>query len=357
MVDLADVVDSVYPSDGSTGVVLNDTVRIVFKTEIDEALLKAGGLIVEGPDTDQLVHTDYAISSLSDGSEEEVLNSPGFKGVVAGEVTFVRLDPVADTPVNVLDTNGHGSLYRTQLIFKPKFPFKRDTTYTVYLVGDNGIKPRTVFDGVSNPTNTGNGTVRFGGSYTGSLLNDTIHVRITKAGVAGVAEYEWWKASAPLDLHGEALTSRNSLNLIDGVTIQFLDGEFNLDDEFTVVVKKQEFYTGILTITFTTGSGTIQAVPTTTATSPLGVPAPVPVNAFYVTKVTPADGSSNLSEQEYKEIVIEFSQPIDPATVTQESVKILAKAVIDHPNLPIDSPNGEIAKKLTVSGNKLTIGL
>lgn len=357
MTDLADVVDSVFPSDGSEGVVLTDTIRITFSTEIDENSIREGGFILEGPDTDQMIHGDYAVSELSNGSEEHVLESPGYKGVVPGTLSFIRLDPVSNSPVSVIDSTGAGNLYRTQLVFMPSRPLKRITDYTVYLVGTDSLKPRTVFDPVTDPGNTGTGEIVVRGSYTGNLLQDTFYIRITKAGLSGVAEYEYWKGSAPLDVHGPILSSRNQLNLLQGVSIGFGEGLFQAGDHFSVVVKKQEAYEGIQTISFTTGSGTISAVPTTTATSPTGYPSPLPPKPFYVKKITPSAGAGNLRSHEYQMITVEFSEDIDPSTITDKTVQVIASAAISHPNLPLSLQEGSVARAVTVSGNLLFIKL
>ena len=224
MTKVSDVLYSIFPSDNAAGVTLTDTVRVTFTLEIDEDSLEHGGLILEGPDTDQVLHNVYLPSTLVEGEETRILESPGYDGISPGTFSFLRMDPNVDSPADILDTTGAGNLYRTRVIFKPTNPLAPDTIYTLYLVGDEdladgtefGIKPRTVFDGEADGGNTGTGELFFGGSYTGNLTTDTLHIRITKAGVTGQAEYEWWLDSAVLDINGPALSSIGTLAVTDG---------------------------------------------------------------------------------------------------------------------------------------------
>jgi hypothetical protein len=365
---VSDVLYSVFPSDLATGVTLTDTIRITFTLEIDENSLEHGGIILEGPDTDEVIHNVYLPQTLVDGEEDRILESPGYFGVVPGTYTFIRLDPALDEVADISDTTGAGNLYRTRVVFTPDKPLAPDTQYSLYLVGDEdltdgtdyGIKPRTVFDGVPDGGNTGTGAVYFSGSYTGDLISDTLNIQITKAGTAGTAEYEWWLDSAILDLNGPALSSIGTLAVTNGVNIRFAaEGMYNLGDQFTVLVKKQASLETTLLSSFTTGGGSIEAVPTTSATSPLGDPiveAPS-VGTFAVKSISPANLSTDLVPDKYQRITVEFTDILDPLTVTQDSVTITAEPVTDHPNLDILSPNGEIAKTITTSGRFLYVDL
>ena len=366
MADVSDVLYSVFPADTAAGVTLTDTIRVTFTLEMDEESIKHN-LILEGPDTDEVIHNVYIPSTLVDG-EDNLLSSPGYNGVVPGTFSFVRLDPIADTPVATTDTTGAGNLYRTRVIFTPDKPLAADTQYTLYLVGDEdtgdgtdyGLKPRTVFDGVAAGGNTGTGEIFFSGSYEGAFATDTLNIRITKAGLAGTAEYEWWFDSAVLDINGPSLSSIGTLNVDQGVNIRFkADGMFDLGDEFTVYLKREPALGETLTSTFTTGGGSIQVVPTTTATSPLGDPVTTlpGSSSFSVVSITPDNLSTNLDSDKYKRITVEFDNDVDPLTVTDDTVAVFAERVTDHPNLSITSPDGEIAKTVTASGRFLYIDL
>jgi hypothetical protein len=365
MVAVVDVVDLVNPSDEATGVPLNNSISITFDREIDEWSFEHGGFILEGPDTDLVVFTEYTPTTLVAGEESDILLSPGLKGIVQGSFTFSRVSLTDTSLVNTTDTTGNGALFRTRASFKPSQPMKALTNYKVYLVGDDditdeeklGLRTRTVFDGVADPSNTGDGAVTFSGTYLGNQITDTINIRITTAGVPGVAEFEAWKDSAVVDLIGPFLTSSTESQVLDGITIQFTEGTFDVGDEFTVAVKRPSILTGTVEFSFVTGNGSITVVPTTTSTSITGDPVTSSSTAFTILSSDPEDGGTNLSPQTSRRITIEFSDDIDPATVTDSTVTILLEPVSDHPLLSPQITATEAPKVLTVSGNLLHIDL
>lgn len=365
MTSISDLLDSINPSNNSTGVPLNSSITVLFDREIDEWSIEHGGFILEGPDTDQVIYPGYAPTPLANGSEQEILLSAGYKGLVPGVFTFSRVSLSNSSLVNTSDTTGDGTLFRTRAIFKPSQPLAPLTEYTLYLVGDDdladqelfGIRSRTVFDVVSDPGNSGNGTITFSGTYLGTLSNDVVNIRITTAGVPGVAEFESWKDSAPLDLIGPFLTSSTESEVIDGVTVQFLSGTFQINDTFTVAVKRPEVFTGTSTLSFTTGNGSISVVPTTTSTSITGSPISTTTTEFKLVKATPMDGATNLDPSSSKRIIVEFNDDIDPATITTNSVQVNIEPVSDHPLLTNQVSAGPISNTVTVSGHKLFIDL
>lgn len=365
MADISDIVQSIFPSNGAVGIVLTDTIRITFDRAMDEDCLKQS-IIVEGPDRDEVIWNTYIPTTLKDGSEDRLLESPGYDGIVPGTFTFERLDPVSGLPVDIEDTTGDGTLYHTRVTFKPDQPFAPDTVYRVHIVGDQdltddedfGSKDRSVFDIVPAGTNTSTGEIVMGGTYDGSVSNDTLNLRIVESGLLGQATFEWWLDSVPLDLKGPAVTHTNTLPLIKGTTVRFEEGAYQENDEWTVRLIRPEFFEGQLYSEFTTGTGNIVPVAADTSTSPVGTPLPPTTAAdFKVVRTSPEDGAANLPVEKYDRIVVEFSDVIDPSSVTQESVIVTAEPVINHPSLSVSSPDGEIAKILTVSGNLLYIDI
>jgi hypothetical protein len=115
---------------------------------------------------------------------------------------------------------------------------------------------------------------------------------------------------------------------------------------------------GFVTLSFQTGSGSIQEIPSTVSTSVLRPATPTAITdttgtPLSVVKITPADHSVENSI-DTREVVIEFNKNIDPDTVNNDSVSLVATAVTDHPNLSIDA-QGELVKVLEVSGKILRI--
>jgi len=362
---ISDIVESVFPADNTVGTILTDSIRITFNRAMDEECL-ANTIIVEGPDTDEIIYNSYIPDVLQQGAETSILESPGYKGIVPGTYTFERLDPSTGLPVSTTDTTGLGTLYKTRVTFLPDKPFAPDTEYIVHIVGDEdltdgddfGAKNRSVFDVVVAGGNTSTGVPVVDGTYTGGLTTDTVNIRVTTSGILAEAQTEWWLDSVPMDLHGPAFTHINTLNFIKGTNIRFEEGTYQTGDEWTFVLKDPEFFEGHQTFSFTTGGGTIVPVAGETATSPTGIPIPaalLPTIDFKVLSNTPADLAVNLKPEAYDRICVEFNDNIDPATISDLTVQVTAEPVIDHPNLSITSVDGPIAKILTVSGNKLWI--
>ncbi len=365
MTSVSDIVSLVNPSDGTTGVSLNSSISVLFTTEIDPWSIEHGGFVLEGQDTDLVIYPGYTPTTLVAGEESEILQSPGLKGIVPGTFLFQRIDLTTTSEVHTEDTTGAGNLFRTKVLFKPSYPLKPQTEYTVYLVGDDdttdseifGLRSRSIFDVVEDPSNTGDGAVTFSGVYTGGLTTDTLNLRITTAGTVGVAKFEAWRNSSPLDLSGPYLTSLSELNLFDGVTVQFLEGDFDVGDEFSVVVKRPTIYTDTVVYSFVTGNGSITTVPTTTSTSVTGDPIVSVSTEFSIIETTPTDRSVNLSVQDASRIIVEFSAAVDSSTVNSSTVQVNVEPVIDHPLLSSQIPTGPIAHTTTVSGNFLIIDL
>ncbi len=364
MASLSDVVDSVYPGNNAVGIPLSAGLSVTFDREIDESSVENGGIFIEGADSDTMLLSVYP-QELAPGDEPAVLQSPGYSGLVRGSFTFKRIELASTSEVATLDTTGNGTLYRTKAIFTPTFPLQKATGYRLFIVGDPdagdidkfGIRTRSVFDPVVDVGNTGNGAIAPYGTYTG-VATDTINIQFTDAGVVGQAKFEWWKNSSPLDIHGPILATYSPIPLDKGVLVKFTDGSYDMNDLFTFVVKAGVTFTDSLTNTFTTGNGSILSVPTAASTSVVGdVLPPGTGTTFHVVESTPADFATNLNPAVARQITIEFSSDIDQLTVTQDTVIVVAEPVSDHPAANIISPNGPIAKTLTVDGKKLIINL
>lgn len=367
MTSVSEVLDLVNPSNNSTGVPLNSSISVLFDREIDEwSLEHGGGFILEGPDTDRVIYPGFVQTDLIQGHESEILLTPGYQGLVGGTFSFKRISLTSSSEVSVSDTTGDGGLFRTKAIFHPSQLLKPLTDYKVYLVGDDsddedltGIKSRTVFDVITDPSNTGTGSLTFSGTYLGDLSSDTLNIRITKSGVPGVAEFEAWRDSIPLDLVGPFLTSSTESQVLDGITVQFLEGNYSINDEFSVKVKAPTTLTGTCIFSFTTGNGSITEVPTSTSTLITGSSSSFTTSGltFEIFKSTPIDGGTNLDPRAASHLIIEFTDNIDPSTINSETVQVHIQPVTDHPLLNPQVPEGLINAILTVSGNKLYIDI
>lgn len=365
MASLSGVVVSVFPSDGAEGVPLVANINILFDREMDEESIINGGIFVEGADTDELIVSEFP-QIIAPGDELNVFESPAYAGLMAGTFSFKRISPTSVTEVTTLDTTGNGELYRTRATFTSTFPFKKATDYRIYIVGDPnvsdddmfGIRSRSVFDPVADGSNTGTGSLIAGGTYS-DTVQDVINIQFTSGGIIGTARFEWWKNSEPLNISDPIIATYNKINLTDGIWISFSDGTYTENDLFTVVLQPSETFSDTLVAEFSTGNGSIAAVPTTSSTSVTGGQlSPLSTGtAFTIIKTTPTDFGTNLKPELAKTIIIEFSSDIDSSTITDSTVTVVAEPVSDHPAAGILSPNGPIAKTLTVSGTKLIITL
>lgn len=117
---------------------------------------------------------------------------------------------------------------------------------------------------------------------------------------------------------------------------------------------------GFVTLSFETGSGSIEEVPSTVSTSILNATSSISVldsegTPLSVVKITPEDRSINNSI-DLQQIVIEFNKAIDASSVTDETISVIASAVTLHPALSVQA-QGELVKSVQVSGNLLIINI
>jgi len=349
------------------GIITTDTIWVLFDREIDEAAVQAGNFFVEGPDFDTwsgpdlLLYHDYE----SVGSEEEILQSPGYHGIVQGTITFQRISTTDPTlVVSTQDTVGSGLLYRSKAIFTPTERLAPNTDYTVYLTGDEdstdslqtGISTRTVFDPITNVANIGNGEITTGGSYTGTIV-DTFNVEITAGGAADTAIFHYWKSSAPFIISSPIKTKQTGVLLKDGVYVYFGDGVFEIGDRYTCLVEPRDIFEGNIVWVFKTGSGSIEELPDTVATTLIGEDATATATAaelFEVESTDPSDGASHqtIPDGEYT-ITVVMSDDIDPATVVSGiSITVVTESVNGDIEIPA---SGVCVADPQVSGDTITI--
>lgn len=247
MPNLIDTITDTFPANDDTAVPLITTISITFDREMDEERLQED-FFIEGPDTDQFVgpgqiELQYNVSQ---GEIDDFLQSPGYKGIVAGTYDFSE---------SVSGVN-------TKLNFTPNKPLAATTLYTV-------------------------------------VLSDT------------------------LDKLGNDIT-------------------------------------GIVTFDFTTGTGSIEEIPSTISSSVLSTSViessqPVSVTeALSLVSSSPADHSVQHDPDKTREIVLVFNKAIDPASVNDSRVTVVAQKATDHPGISVKA-NGELSKTLEVEGNALKI--
>ena len=242
--NLIDIVDAIHPAASGIGIILSDKVWIVFDREIDETSLSNGNLFVAGPDFDTWSGPDLQLfhNRPSVGSEGEILQSPGYHGLVQGTFSFERLDLSSDVVVTTRDIVGSGLLYRSKVLFTPRERLSIDTEYNVYLSGDedatddisSGVLSRTVFDPIATITNTSVGTIGFVGGYIGLVPSDVYHLSIAISGDISTAKFSFYRDSDPFTVYGPFKTRLSGVPLSDGVLATFTDGSYVAGDSWSV---------------------------------------------------------------------------------------------------------------------------
>jgi hypothetical protein len=354
----APTIISVSPASGSTSISVNSTISVIFDQEVDLYRLKNGGIFIEGPDQSKSIGPGFLdIEASTD--EDDLLSSPGYKGIVEASFTFERVDGSGES-VSYYDY-GSGSLagqiYRTKVILTPKKPFASLTEYTVYIIGDEdtsdsydfGLSTRTVFD-PQKGANLGNGEIIFSGGFTGSQRQQ-FFVEITTGGTVGTTEYEWWTSIDTV--HQVGVSSIASRILRDGVSLSFSQGlVFEVGDTFTVWCDVPLFMDGSSEFSFTTSDQTFTEIPaSSTFLSGSGSTTSSSTASFSVSSTSPEDREA-LVDPETTSYTVTFDDDLDSSTITDDSVTISSLAADGDPS---GTFTGEMTKTLTVSGSILTI--
>lgn len=330
---ILNVIDLIHPTVSGLGVIVTDQIWVLFNCELDETTIAGGNFFVSGPDFDTWSGPDLQtlINPSDPNAPIDLLESPGFHGTTQGEITFERIALDSLNVVTTEDTIGSGHLYRTKAIFTPTNRLAESTEYRVHLSGDEdeedtlqtGLSSRTVFDVVASGNNTGTGEVELTGGYTG-LYEDVYYIVITTGGERGTARFTFTRSSDLGSVFGPFRTKLSGVLLSDGVTAEFTEGQYEVGDRWSVVVKPRDVFLGNLVWPFKTGSGSIVTIPDTISTSVIGDPISDGTlstvtelsNTLDVLSIDPEDGTSNLHIiPGIFQITVDFNQALDEATV------------------------------------------
>jgi hypothetical protein len=364
----APAVTAVYPNDLTTGIPLRADIEITFDVGID--LTSAiSNVVIYGPDFDRTSGPEQAIWIDKDtGENPYFLNSPGLTGTVPADYRVIYVDSLgveADIDPVLNQASETAGPYSQKLIITPKAPLAADTNYTVYIIGtaeigdDRGVSQRTIFDvdetGVTGTT----GDLVPAGQFLGTV-SDLVYAKITLAGDIGTAKYKWWfdsagEPSAVID----RLTSRRFRRLTDGLQLRSTGSGFVLNDEYVFAVEPLTYLATSYSFSFTTGTGSIQSVPTSASTSIIGSITGLTAEdaALTILSSDPPDRDFNLPLAT-RTVTITFSEDLNPATITQDTVTVeahSASGAFTGPSVTNTGQPVELFKKLTVAGAVLTI--
>jgi hypothetical protein len=318
-----------------------------------------------GIDFDQTSGPDSALWIDADtGNNPFFLTSPGFQGIAETNIslqyvdTTTYVDASPGTITSEADEVAAGVGHK--VILTPCNSLAADAVYNMFILGDsandNGVSSRTVFDverGVSVGTT---GLMENYSGYTG--ITDRVIVEITTGGDIGTAKYKWYYSSNGV---GSAVlgkvTSRRFryLDKDDGLQVRFSGSAFVAGDTYEYNVESREILAASFTLQFTTNDGTYALPPVSPSTPALSTPPatvlPTGTYDFYVAEMNPINGSYNV-DKNTRQIDITFSDDIDSATITQDTVKVY--------KYPVSGVYGnkkvvELNKILSVVADVLTI--
>ena len=330
----APVLELTYPADNDVGIPLGSELILEFSRAVDLSTIRKY-IAIYGAATDQVSGPDPGTFLSRTGERPYLFRSPGFKGLVPFEVTGAYFDPdtgdaVDDTffePAEELDV-----AYRVTVT--PTKPLAPEVQYQYQVIGDPGsknvgISARTVWTPVEDIT--GSGLVEADGGYTGAASDDLV-VQITTAGATGVAKYKWYWLSLGVNSGKSGRLSHTGyLTLDKGVAVRFSGTDFQVGDNWSIRCSPAERLEDSYKISFTTTDNeytTSPDSPSTPATSspPSTVipPAPgmmIPGTSLSIVGSTPEDGEYNVSVYADR-IEIEFSEALDPDSVTTETVRL-----------------------------------
>jgi hypothetical protein len=367
----APAIQTIFPNDTQTNVPIRADIELTFDVGID--LQKAiDNIAVYGADSDRTSGPDSALwIDGQTGANPYFLSSPGYMGRVPCTISTVYVetdgtlvDPQPEFATRVAEA---ASGYYHKVVVRPDSALAPETEYNVYIIGDaetgtdTALSAKTVYDVDDSAAVSTTGVVTVYGGYEG-IGADTVRIKITTAGDVGTALYKWWYADTEIEADARTgkRTSRRFRRLEDGLQIRFSGSGYLVDDVYDFEVHTPEPMAASYSFSFTTGTGSIQDVPSTASTSVIGTVPSVGDSYLTVLGMTPEDGSWHQAFSD-KTITIQFSEDLDDSTVTDETVTVYSYPVSgDFEEGPSTTSYGayeELFKKLTVSDDTLTIEL
>jgi hypothetical protein len=369
------VIETTYPADGDIGIPVGCVLYVDFDRGVDVSTCR-NSVILYGADRDLASGPNSAIWLDKDaGLNPQYLRSPGFKGLVETDIELVYVDAETGEELDIqVEDEAYELAYGTagavhRLRITPKQHLAPDTEYNFYIMGDpdsadNGISSRTVFDVLADPANgSDTGSTYAYGGYTRSEA-DRVIVEVTTSGAIGTAKYRWYYENEGVaSARNGCVTSRRYRRLEDGVQIRFGGSGFVQGDLYRFRVEPIERLETNTRVVFTTNDGTYSEAPDSPST-PATSSAPSTViptapseelsssSTMTILSSEPPNGAYQMNRN-LREFTVTFSDSLDPATITQDTVRVYKYPVS---GIFTGSPQAvELAKVLEVSGDTLTI--
>lgn len=169
---LSDLVKDTFPANGNDSVPLlsNPTITLSGLDYDDDSLTE--GMFVEGPDTDQFIGPGQiglkSPQNISQGDIDDFFQSPGYQGIVQGEVTVSGI--AGDTVVT----------------FNPDLPFAASTEYRVNMTSILTGTTLSGLDGfVTFAFTTGTGSIE---ELPADISTSPLSAAVTEAAAVGLSE-------------------------------------------------------------------------------------------------------------------------------------------------------------------------
>lgn len=363
-----------YPADEDTGIPVGSVLYVDFDRGVDTSTCR-NSVVLYGADTDTASGPNGAIwINQTQGTNPQYLHSPGFKGLAEVDLQLVYVDQDTGEELALEDVENEayelaygtaGAIHRLKIT--PRQQLAADTEYVLHIMGDpdsqgNGISSRTVFDVLPDVGNGDSGIVEVYGGYVRSQT-DRVIITIQTAGAINTSTYSWYyENEGPSTARTGCVTSRRYRRLEDGLQIRFSGSGFVQGDIYRVRVEPIERLEESYRVTFTTNDGSYSEAPdspSTPATSeppssilPASPTEPLGDTTMSIVACEPPNGAYQMNKN-VREFTITFSDQLDPATITADTVRVYKYPVSGIFNGTRNII--ELAKVLTVNGDVLTI--
>ena len=248
------------------------------------------------------------------------------------------------------------SVDNTTFSFSPKSPLPPNSKITILI----GTKVRTKTIGTITPdlSDDTTGSIECVGPYIGP--NDTFIITIRQTGNLGSARYSFRRTSEGIE-SSNATTDR-SIELDDGLIVQFKPGIYTEGDTFTVEVLASGTLQSIVQSFFTTGSPAYTEVSSDKPSIQLierevrGVKTTVEASEDEAAPMLWVSSSPEFETSDvplgFSTITITFSKEIDPDSLDSKLISVLMETL---PMYEGEESSYVLPIEATVSGNKLII--
>ncbi len=357
-----------YPQNQSTNIPNGSTFRLVFDKEVDIESVR-NSIILVGADFDRTTIPENALwINETSGENKNFLRSPNYKGFCEFDVEINFLDPVTKEivlPENDFDRTN----YYTAAVIKPKKALALNSEYQIFLIGsntqnldpmyknNNAVSLRTIYS--ANLNNTVDERVKVRGLFKGENgIGSLLTIEIVESGIGNAAQYIYYFDDQNKNMERLSRCSARWRSVDKGLNIKFDNIQYNAGELITIKCYKPDFLEASYIINFSTNDGAIyiEPEPDYKSTSPVNT---VLINNFEplaIIKVTPHEGAINIPLSNNL-IEIHFNKLLDPASVTQDSVKIEVLPVSGYYNNMYDShpKTKKLYKIVSVVENKIII--